>query len=160
MSGMGVFNRCCCCVDLRVGCIILAIWGILSSSCSFATSATELDVPAIKVTYAYSAIGIIACASLLFGAISYNPTATLVYLVLQLPKMILNGVAVILWFIVSGDESQITIDDKVVKIKDHEIIGIAIYVMVIFLPSIYFWLCVNSFYRKLKNDEIGPHFRA
>ena len=77
-----------------------------------------------------------------------------------LPKMILNGVAVILWFIVSGDESQVTIDDKVVKIKDHEIIGVAIYVMVIFLPSIYFWICVNSFYRKLKNDEIGPHFRA
>ena len=78
---MCVFKKCCCCVDLRIGAIVIAILNI------------GLGVPQffIPVDYGVNFVGvgvsIAAGICLLYASIKYSKNATLIYLVLQMMSM-------------------------------------------------------------------------
>ena len=150
---MGVFDKCCCCIDLRVGCIVLAIWGMLSSSGAFIYAAKATDDSQAGVFITDGILGLIAYGTLLYGAVKYNSIATLVFLVLQMIGMILGVTVIILAFVAAGD----ALSDPIVK-QVATIMGVSL----IFSSalSIYFWLCIYSFYQKVKKGEIGPDSKA
>ena len=70
-------NKCCCCVNLRTGAIVIAILGILGSFGQLH------DKEHIYIGIISVVVGVLANLFLLHGAIKYNKTTTLVYLILE-----------------------------------------------------------------------------
>ena len=80
---MCVLTKCCCCVDLRTGAMVMAILQVLGGLGSFAGQAS--GGPGML---ANGVLALVAGLCLLYGAIKYEPTATLVYLVFQMLSII------------------------------------------------------------------------
>ena len=118
-------------------------------------------------------VGIGAGACLLFGAIKYHQTATLVYLVLDMIAIILVGVAMAVIIIgsatatasvtasVSGhpdlqnnQDAQDALQNLATGLAIAGIVLFAIVYAIFALFYIYFWVCVFSFYKGLKSGEI------
>merc|ERR1712141_553159 len=89
-------NKCCCCVDLRTGAIVISILQLLGGAGCFGMGASEWP------NILNGVVGLLAGLCLLFGAIKYHQTATLVYLVLDMIAIILAGVAMAVIIIVIG----------------------------------------------------------
>ena len=159
---MGVFDKCCFCVTLRVGCIHLAVSRILPSFCFFIAFHIGLinGGPELKVINISNIITVVACISLIVGVIEYNSIAMLVYLILEMIQIVLAGVAIVWWFIVLSTAllgPNTSNEDKVAVAIDTAI-GIAL--VIGFLVSIYLLLCAYSFYKKIKQGQIGPQSRV
>ena len=80
-------NKCCCCVDLRTGAIVIAILQLIGGAGCFGMGASEWQ------NIMNGVVGLLAGVCLLVGAINYHQTATLVYLVLDMIAIVLVGVA-------------------------------------------------------------------
>lgn len=153
-----MLDKCCFCVDLRVGCIILGVLEILSSCSFFAVRDGEVMEEHDKyfgeakkyAVFTANSVAIIACVSLIYGAIKYNWIATWVYLVFETSKIILTGVAVV-WY--SVDETKITSEGGSNGTILISIRAIGISLIIRFLLSIYYWLCAFSLYKKIKKGE-------
>ena len=92
---MCVLTKCCCCVDLRTGAMVMAILQVLAGLGSFGGQASA--GPGIVVN---GVLALVAGLCLLYGAIKYEPTATLVYLVFQMLSIItVTIVAIVLVFV-------------------------------------------------------------
>ena len=148
-----VFNKCCCCVDLRTGAMIIAILEILGSLSQLRRS-TDLDGVIGMI------VGVIAGATLMFGASKYNPTATLVHLIFSMIGVVGSFVYAILFFVGSGlvaadpnlNESINVNGNKVDADDLFEFYGLAF--LFAGLLELYFWLCIYSFYKGLKSGTI------
>ena len=104
-------NKCCCCIDLRTGCIILAVLGIIvncgffgfADSRCFTTTVNRKEVTNcvddFYVITAGNVIGIKGCVCLLFGSIKYNRVGVLVYLTTEIIRVILHFAGAIMIFI-------------------------------------------------------------
>ena len=68
-------NKCCCCVDLRTGSIVIAVLGLLGS---FGNWGSGIVVGVITIV-----AGVASNVCLLHGAIKYNRITTLIYLVME-----------------------------------------------------------------------------
>ena len=104
LGNMYQLKKCCCCVDLRTGAIVMAILEIIGGLGMFGN-------PGGWPNYLNAVITIGAGACLLFGAIKCHQTAIpptinsikyhqLVYLVLEMVALVLIGVAMfmaIIW---------------------------------------------------------------
>ena len=153
-------SKCCCCVDLRTGAIVIAVLGLLGSFANFQHGLV---------------VGIISCVGglaanlcLLHGAIKYNRTTTLVYLILDAIFMILLLVGLILIIVglssstlspcFKSETSAAEIDWNGTMVTCSVTVGILIALLVSFIIgiaiSIYFWVCVYSFYDDLKKQQI------
>ena len=113
-------TKCCCCLDLRIGTIIIAILELLIGIPYFvlailksiaihpvATSDAWNDneqlqssdafiIALTAFNYLKSAVALIIGLCLLFGSIYYNKKATLIYLVLRLIGIVVSGIEFIL----------------------------------------------------------------
>ena len=158
-----MLSKCCCCVPLRTGSIILAILGLLGGIGTFATSKGFWGSYILGVVY------LVAYGALLFGAIKNNDKAVLINLVFTGIIMVLT---VILGIIVIASigifapglenncaaiaswlrQNQITCD----QFKGTTIGRAAGIFFVSALINGYFWLCNYSFYKELKGGNANP----
>ena len=119
-----MFQNCCCCIDLRVGTIIIAILEIIGGLCNLAGGR---DWDNIVVVCASAVAGI----CLLYGAIRCQQIPILI-------NLICHMTAILFW------STIVCLDYVELKITEG-----VLYLMIVFL-SLYFWLCVFSFYRGLR----------
>ena len=100
-----VFTKCCCCVDLRSGAIVIAIFEILLGLTHFRNIEDNIWASVIGAI-----VDSTAGACLLFGAIKYNQTTTIVYLVFFMIGIILYVIFAIMLLVFDGAAA---IDDDV-----------------------------------------------
>ena len=146
-----MLKKCCCCIDLRAGCIIIAILGIIASSGWFAYNSKD-DNGSYYVVVSGSVLGLIGNICLLFGAIMTNKIAVAVYLALELIHLVLSFVFSILLFVAAGlgaGSSTSTVSNA----ASSTFLVAGIMALIILLISIYLWLCVFSFFLKIKREE-------
>ena len=124
-----VFNKCCGCNDLRTGCIIISILQILEGWGIFCSLEWFTIITGIITT--------VAGACLLFGAIKNNRIGVLINLILTPISMLLVFIVAILFFVVGS--------------LGLVILG-TIYLVTVVI-EIYLWLCILSFYKKLKSVD-------
>ena len=143
-------KKCCCCVDLRTGAIVMAILEIIGGLGLFGKGVSAGLWPDILNGVVVTGAG----ACLLFGAIKYHQLATRVYLVLQMIAIVLLGVAMLMAIIWATAAASAVSERHGLQGNEG---GVATAVMIygIFASlHIYFWLCVFSFYKGLKTGEI------
>lgn len=153
-------GKCCCCVDLRTGAIIIAVLGLIASFGNF-----QHGVVMGSITLVY---GLISNLCLLHGAITYNRTTTLVFLIMDAIGIIILLVSWILiivamasdevspcWKSENGDlKMEYAGYDAVecsvvVAVLVATLVGVTIFLVV----SIYFWACVYGFFVDLKQRQ-------
>ena len=129
---MKVFTKCCCCVDLRAGAIVIAIVDIAIGLASLVKPESGSYVGCLLL------IG--AGISLLIGAIKENQIATIVSLVLQMIGVVAYVIIGIL-LIVSGS-------------CYGPLVGLGVFFLIAASLQIYFWLCIFSFLKGLESVEV------
>ena len=161
-------NKCCCCVNLRTGAIVIAILGILGSFGQFRSS-EQIYIGIISVV-----LGVLANLLLLHGAIKYNKTTTLVYLVLEAIFIIWYIVG--LGFVIAGlaskqvkpcwegkwdstvvwniEDAQSIEDAATCAVTVGVLIGYLVAIVIGIVLGIYFWVCVYSFFADLKRQGL------
>ena len=167
--------RCCCCIDLRIGCIVIAILQIVGS----------LGISGIPIFHSppYVTCFIIDCLAgvtagicLLIGVIKFEASAILVYLILAVINFIIRFVIFgftvfillglnLLWCLYAAlppknwNAPPLESHKRCQIIEGHvleiSIIGIPITVMAL---SIYFWVCVYRFYKLTKYGKKTSDF--
>ena len=182
-------EKCCCCVDLRTGAIVIAVLGIVWS---FGYLSYSIDW--LIITDVIS--GLIVSFCLLFGAIKVNEIAVLIYLILNVLQIILTF-ATGIFYLVGGSALKVVSQDDgstvdtfnktmteeflkeiEVNVTKHEnddsiyeyeydeydknlvgavgitaIIG-GVCIILWACVQIYFFICMHSFYKKIKDGEI------
>ena len=146
-----MLSKCCCCVPLRTGSLVLGILGILGAIEQFA-----------QPSWGNVVVGMFylnASGALLFGAIKYNAVAVLVNLVCTANIIVLELVLAIVAISQIVQLSQITNG-----LQDQQAIGYQQTVLVTNMASCivgavlnaYFWVCNYSFYKELKGGNENP----
>ena len=159
-----MLSKCCCCVPLRTGSLILAILGVLGGILSFATSRGDWSSIIQGIFY------LLSYGFLLFGAIKYNEKALLVCLVLTAVSIVLGVVFCIIAIANIETIAPQLANNCAAMIDDLNKLGMTCdqfksttigIVAGIFigasLVSVYFWICNYSFYKQLK-EEGGASF--
>lgn len=154
-----VFAKCCCCIDLRVGAIIIAILDILGGLGNFSGSWPN---------YLIGVASVAAGVCLLFGAIKYNQIATIIHLVLAMLSFVLYVVGAILAIVLGGvaassttstidglNTGQTDLNNAVTGVAVGVTVVVAVLLIIIALIMLYFWFCVFSFYKGLKSGSIA-----
>ena len=165
-----MLSKCCCCVPLRTGSIILAILGILGGLGVFVGSQGFWFNIVLGVFY------IVGYPALLFGAIKYNHKAVLVSLVCT-AIIIAIGIAFGIIVIASietfvpefanncasmvdvssnGNNGQVDISGVCAVVR-YTTMGIT--ATIFFASAVincYFWICNYSFYKELKGGNVNP----
>ena len=145
---MSVLKYCCCCVDLRIGAIVIAILGVVEGIGDFLnayglihfyhidTNGQFGPMPDIVMMVA-GAIRIIAGLCLLFGSIKHHQSTTLAYLVLHMLSIKIVVIGCAMGLIGST----------------YPLDALYVYSTKIIL-NIYFWSCIYSFYKGLESGDI------
>ena len=146
-------SKCCCCISLRTGSLIMASLGIVIAALQFSAAYQELEAPnesiqksqfRIYVFSYYISYGswyLLSNGSLLFGALKYNEKAVLAYLV---------GAAVSnLWEIVFGIICLLN-RNPFQDIEEALMFGFVLIGLVFVVCS---WICNLSFYKELKKEK-------
>ena len=167
-----MLKKCCCCVPLRVGCMVLAVIGLMGAVGVIINGYSNWS------NVVYGIFNIVPYAALLLGAIQNNQTAILFYLVLEAIAVILGivfGVIVvaatsaILTTELDDDCSQhtkflhININSNSLDCDEAKasVIGIlATTFWITSLVNVYFWACVYSFYKELKSGGGNTAYKA
>ena len=141
-----VFRHFCCCLDLRDGAIAIAVLEMLIGLGSFGSFANGVNWIAIFIFIPNVASG----RSLLYGAIKHNSTAVLVNLILSLLGVVFLIVMSLLTLI-SGASMTLVEQrgDQIIML----VLG-SIYLLITVI-QIYFWICVYSYFRKLKSGNLS-----
>jgi len=145
-------GKCCCCVDLRTGAIVIAVLGIVGSLGNLALVINWITI--IEVI-----LGLLVSFCLLFGAIKENKIAVLIYLILQMIEIILMF-AVGIFYLVRGSEWKVASQDAVTQhdknlygaVGTEFIIG-GVCVILWACLQIYFFICIHSFYKKIEDGR-------
>ena len=146
-----MLSVCCCCVPLRTGSIILAVFGILQGLGSFGQG-----------NWPYIISGIIALAyggCLLFGAIKYHEKAVLIALIIQGVNLAISALFCIIILASIGSVVPALANDcedlRISKSRCDEVKSATIGTLAgsfigSILLNVYFWICNYSFYKELK----------
>ena len=179
------FTKCCCCLDLRIGAIIIAVLELVMGipclvlAILYSTSVIPgadgtiyrddrqlQTIAAIIITltafnYLKSVSALVTGLCLLFGSIFNKKILTLIYLVLKLLSIVVAGIEMIVG-IVGGSLVGTYLGDPHDSVINHSALVLMISMIVLLLISIilqtYFWICVFSFYnRELKGKKTISH---
>ena len=137
-----MLSKCCCCVPLRTGSLVIAIIGILGGLGLLASSKGQWSSIVEGIFF------LLPYAFLLFGALKYNDKAVLVCIVLTALSIIMG--------IVFGIIAIVNIDiliqnlDLSDSLRFRTIVTTAVKLFIVSLVNIYFWICNYSFYKELK----------
>ena len=155
-----MLSKCCCCISLRTGCIILAILGFLNGIITFAYSKREW------FTIVHVIFLLIGNGILFFGSIKKNYKVVLASLVF-IGTAIVYGIVLGVITIADMDSAFPELaNDCVLMENELKTLGmdcnkfkstttyLTVGALVFFnLVEIYFWVCIYSFFLQLKNDE-------
>jgi len=186
-------GKCCCCLDLRTGAIVIAVLGIVGSFGNLAFSTYWMMIGEIIWR-------LVVSFCLLFGAIKVNEIAVLIYLILNILQII-SEFAVGIFFLVAGSALKVVSQDDGFAVANttslhqddgftvgnatslhqddgftvanttslHQddgftvasgtLVGIAaiiggVYIILWAFLDIYFFICVHSFYKNIKDGMI------
>ena len=138
-------SKCCCCIELRTGVIVIAVLqilgavGVLGYGIFLGTIA-----PIVALIGLINLVGLVAGATLLIGGIWYNTTAIILYIVLAVIEIINLGV---MTFGVFG----------VAIFGDSQTVNLFLTLLVVAAGGhIYFTVCVYKFYKEIKSGTIIP----
>jgi len=152
-----VFKKCCCCIDLRVGAIIIGILQILGAIGQFWNGIIGI-IGAIAM--------LVAGICLLVGALKYNQVPTLINLIFAMIVIVLDIVMGILFLVAGAAFLAADANTVAVTVGSHEdpdlvktvavatsfAMGIACFIGS--LIHLYLWVCVLSFWKELKSGKI------
>lgn len=134
-----LLEKCCFCVDLRNGAIVIATLHMVTGMGHFVTILINwLGIADII-------LGLIAGAVLLYGAIKYNTVAIIIHLVLALLEIVFLLATAITSFVIYDVGQDLVSTLSLVS-------GGLIFLWAII--EIYFLVCVYSFYQQLKSGMI------
>ena len=136
-------DKFCCCIELRIGCIIWAIVDLISNFCLFSTVNISPD---IYVITSGNVIGTISCCCLLYGAVKNNWIAVLVYLVLDMLKIVFYLICAVYMLDSAGAAGA----------PADFLISVGVVITISVLIFLYFWSCVFSFFKKLQEGSAEP----
>ena len=157
-----VLGKCCCCVDLRVGSIVIAIIGFVGGFGNLGVSLKQDGAEWSSICFAISQS--VASGCLLYGAIKREKTPTLIYLAFEMVSIILLAIIIILTIIAmlaassACQSSSIQMSpvlrpgDNCADLNVGFAVVIAVYAAFLAL-SIYFWICVHSFLKGLNGEQ-------
>ena len=172
-----MLSKCCCCVSLRVGSIILGVLGLIGGLIYMLVGTGVVGFASSDggggIAWFYIICGLlclIAYGALLFGAIKYNGNAVRVYLVSSAICIVIGVLfgVIVLASIKSSDpvtSDPVFADDCAsVPLTKSECdmlkavtIGMKANQLVIStLFGVYFWICIYSFYKELKSGGGYP----
>ena len=144
-------KKCCFCLDLRIGCMVIAIITIIEGLC------TLIRVPFTWYMTLVAITSTLSGALLLFGTIKNNITATTSYLVMEVFGIVAYMLATAFIFI----ESQTTSNSYhelglTKKAKETRVAGDLIGILFVFmvLLQIYFWICAFRFVKELRSSQL------
>ena len=152
-------NSCCGCCDLRTGCIVLSVIGVLSSFSSLGFQGLYIHgYPVSTVGLVFGLIlGIAVWALLLLGAVLNNETMVLINLILVGIKniaMVIAFIIVVAQFGALGSEyGGLAYLDGYQQIQFATTTFIVIIVTALLISialEIYFMIVIYSFYQELK----------
>ena len=136
-----VLEKCCFCLDLRKGAIVIAIFHMVLALAQIFTM-LRIIFTAIGVVI----FGLIAGAVLLYGAIKYNTVAIIIHLVLALIEILILLTNVILIFHAVGISDGTLVDWFYTLLVVSGVLN-SLWAII----EIYFLVCVRSFYLQLKS---------
>ena len=160
-----MLSKCCCCVPLRTGSIVLGVLGLLGGFGNFLQAGGS---------WAYIILGIfylIAYGALLFGAIKYNDKAVLVNLVVTAIIIVLGVVFAIIILVdievvvpefanncafFAEELGQAITVETCDQLKALTGGGTAAVYFFAALLNSYFWVCNYSFFKELKGGSANP----
>ena len=158
---MGLVNKFCCCVDLRMGCIIMAI---VVAIVNIIMSVFVTGIPgfiAIPFTFLGSA-GLIFAAIYAQGTTQIRTVGVIVYLLTSLLRVFLSFIGMILLWVVWGTASQTINNDPYSPYNNNSdamtIIHVTGAVSTVFglfwiVLDLYFILVAFGFYQSLKEAQ-------
>ena len=133
-------SKCCCCIDLRNGVIVIAVLHILGAL-------GVLGYITFWGTIIELIVGLLAGTTLLYGAIKYNTTAIIIHIVLAVIEII-NFLAVAsLLLILAYGFGEPSLAYHIIFLGSPVVIGGIL---------IYFIVCVYKFYKETKSGTIIP----
>ena len=155
--------KCCCCVPLRTGSIVLSVLGLMGGVGMMLRGFSDWSNVVSGI------LTILAYASLMYGCLKNHPTAVLVYLVVDALAIIftmfiaiLSIAAVTLMFPDITDEcakARYT-TEQCDNLKAATIGFAASLFFGITILNAYFWVCVFSFYKELKSGVNNTAYKA
>ena len=151
-----VFNKCCCCIELRVGAIIIAVLEIIE-----ALGCLRYGIHLISLRYYYIVTAILRLVSggcLLYGAIKYHQIMTIMNLVFSMTGIVfcvVVGVYIFasLPFYINPDKGAILNSTA----EQEAVTGVGWIIGA--LVTLYFWLCVFSLLKALKSGTVTAQSR-
>ena len=147
--------KCCCCFDLRTGCIIIAVLQIVGSFAMLGGTGAEDESGANEACWS-GLVGVAAGICLLIGVIKSNASVILVYLILAMIDIVLQGAVGIMICVVSGALSRFAAEtsDVLAASFAHSFLAFGMWIILMALIDIYFWVCVYRFYQLTKYGTI------
>ena len=153
-------NKCCFCIELRIGAIIIAILQILE--CVGQTAGLLLFLKkefniGIAESFKFGVIpscipSLHAGIFLLYGAIRYKADATLLYLIIKAILAILSiGMGIVLFVLFSNGYLPFSGEHQ--EMGTNLMIGGAIALILHAILDVYFWICVFNLYSKMKSRK-------
>ena len=106
-------KKCCCCIDLRLGCKIIAILGFIADAAMLAAIGSAGYNKYVLIPG--NVIGMLGCICLLYGAFTSHKTAVALYLIADAIKIVLLFVFGI-WGIVIASISGLAVVGIVVGV--------------------------------------------
>ena len=157
-----MLSKCCCCVPLRTGAIVLGVLGVIGGILYFFNPE--------NINIIQGLFGLIAYGVLLFGALKNNQVAVLAHLVLNALQIVVGiviGILVITTIATMlpqfGDNcarlnlpDHIYTKDECDALKSATMGTVASIFFIGSLLNIYFWVCVYSYFKELKSGGGNP----
>ena len=138
-SGASLPSKCCCCIPLQTGSIILSILGILGFV-GIIYQGLSFEGGVMQASTLNISLGIIVLVSagcLLFGSVSQHPTPLLICLIIWAIMLVAGVVLVVYEFV------------KASAIAPEYFATLFITTLI----NVYFWICNYSFYMQLNSGR-------
>ena len=149
-------DKCCCCIDLRIGAMVIAVLEIIGAGLFFFFGLYGL----------FSIANIAAGLCFLFGAIKYNQVSVISSRVISMIATVFYTTVAILVFVGAvyygsqRGQSKEEVDwqwteEEANSVTGYIFLGLGGIIVIAVLVRLYFWICVFSFLQRLKSGDIA-----
>ena len=141
-------TKCCGCIPLRTGCLIIAILSTVFSFTWFFLNAFEY-----KYSVPLCLIGLAAGVCLLIGVILNNKTLVLVGAILDMIGLVSTLLVAVIFLVMAGVFASTVATTAVAPLETTFIAIFLTMVLIGVILDIYFLVVVWSFYKELKSGR-------
>ena len=147
-------------MDLRVGVMVIAIINIIEGLLTIGI-ATGLTMRwGISIHFAAPVFVLLEMSGawLLYGALEYHQTATIIHLIFSMVSVVSYGILAIFSFVLSSFVCERvpyhTVQCQKVQWAGPVVVGV--FALIAALVQLYFWACAFTFLKKLKSGPTTP----